>query len=804
VNAALALFVAGLWGQIPLATEAELPTGERVTLAADQLLYEPSLERLTARGNTTLRTAQLTVRADEVVYDQATQSAWARGNVMFVSGLLAAVADEVKVDLRTLEAEVVGGLLLKKRNVTEAQLLAARTPQELKKTGETVLTLSGTRIRRVGPNEFRVDDLSFTPCDCDPTEPSWRVEASRADVELGERAILTWPVVYVYRVPVLALPWLYLPLSERRTGLLVPRPNFSALTGVSFEQPIYVTLGPSYDITLTPGGYRGTDAVFGIRGARLHSEFRYMPAAGTHGRLTLGLLYDLKPRRNPLNAGELLAVRRGLRGELSWLHLQDLGGGWRNRVDLGVISDGYYLADITADVLARQAEYLRSTAVLARRAHGSYFGVDAVFRQPIFSGGQPFGFDLLREDRDAAGNLLVGPLTFVRGPAVTWALIERTLTGPLRAGLRAEAVRLGPLRRSFGDEGQDGVYRLPPDDGQGNRRFDPGEREARLRLDVNPRFSTPFGLGRFAQLTPYLGLRETVWHGEVTGRTQHRGYALVGTQAETSVVGDFGGENGVRHRVTPYVDLRWAPFVLGGLPGQPYDAVDAALPDEGILQAVTEVRQELGVWQGAAYRELFRLHLGQGWDLRRGRSADSFAQLTLQQGPLSASAVARYDVPTRRWAQFSGRLHLDNGKGTSLFASYDDLLTVGSDPLRAGIDELVGVPLSVLDPAQLRRAQQLHAGLRTVFPFGLGARYEAVFHPAAASSQRLRQQLVGLSYGPGCECWRLEIYAWLRPLPPDPARPPPRTDGFLGSSLQSPEFGANLTIHQFGHFGTGG
>ena len=236
-------------------------------------------ETLIAKGHTVLQSEGVTLRADEIVYDQSVQKAWARGNVMFVSGLLVAVADEVSVDVRTLEANVKGGLFLRKKNVTEEQLLAARTPYELKKTGETELTITGNHIQRVGKNEFRVDELSFTPCDCDPTEPSWRVEAHRADVELGERALLTWPVIYVYQVPVFAVPWLYVPLSERRTGFLVPKPNSSKRTGFSLEAPFFLTLGDSYD-PAQPGLRIGRRVLKG--GSHLCAESycqRYRPAA---------------------------------------------------------------------------------------------------------------------------------------------------------------------------------------------------------------------------------------------------------------------------------------------------------------------------------------------------------------------------------------------------------------------------------------------------------------------------------------------------------------------------------------------
>ena len=797
----MALWVAG---QIPLATEAELPTGEKVTLEADQLLYEPAKETLVARGHTTLRTERVLLRADELIYDQANQQAYAKGNVMLVSGLLVAVADEIRLDIRSLEARVVGGLFLRKKNVTPEQLLQAKTPQELKKMGETVLTLTGSRIKRVGANQFQVDDLSFTPCDCDPTEPSWRMEARRADVELGERAILAFPTVYVYQVPIFWLPWLYLPLSDRRTGLLIPRPSYSALNGFSLEQPVFVTFGDSYDATFTPGYYAGgRDPSFGIAGGRLHTEFRYAPSERTSGRATVGLLYDRNRRRDPIEPSLQVDGRRGLRGEASWQHTQDLGHGWRDRIDAGFVSDGYYLRDVTADVLARQAEYLRSTAVLSRGDEVGWLGVDAVFRQQIWADTQKLGFDIFRANQLDNGEKVRGPRPFARFPALTYAIPERPVAGPIWAALRAEYARLAPMGATFGDEGKDGVFRATQvkvrnptdsayDPDQGDGLFEPGEREARDRLDLNPRLSLPFGAGRFARFTPYLAARETAYFGEVTGSAAQRAYLLAGASASTTLVREFRAGT-VRHAITPYAEVRAVPWIAGGVPGGPalaYDEIDLAVPPSRFLQGIAEIRQELGFRGGGSYHDLLRLDLGQGFDLRSWRVADTYLRTNFHEGWVGLFGVARYDLPARRFSQISATLAVDDRRGNAVSVSYDRLLDVGSDPLRAGIDELVGRPLS-LEPGQSGQAEQLVGGIRTTFPFGLGVRYEAVVQPAA--ERKIAQQLIGLSYGPGCNCWRLEVHAWLRPAPA----------GVLGTGV-TPDVGASLSLQQFGSFGAGG
>ncbi|HYO55076.1 LPS-assembly protein LptD [Archangium sp.] len=836
--------------QLPLSTQLQLPTGETVELAADYVLYEPDRQVLTARGHTLLRSGEVLLRADEVTYDQANEVAAAKGNIMLVSGLMAAVADEVTLDVKSLEAHLKGGLFMQKRGVTPEALLAAQTPQELRNLGETPVLLSGTRIKRTGPDSFQVDGLSFAPCLCEEGMPSWRVEASRANVELGDHATLTWPVVYVHSVPVFALPWLYLPLAERRSGLLVPRPTVSGLNGFSLEQPVFVTLGSSYDVTLTPAFYLGGSGSEvtrtlsgesvtrhepprnGIRGPRLLTEFRYVPSPGTEGRATLGLLYDFHPVRNPVtgdyynDAGRnLIQERRGLRGEASLQHRQDLGGGFHDRVDAFVVSDGFYTRDITADIVARENQYLRSTGVLYHRGEDHWAGLEVGLRQDI-----RWGYNLLGRDTVPDGAVLEQPITpaprtFQELPSLTWSLPERPLLGSRWVGsLKVEFTRLSPVLSRFGDEGEDGRFepdgRLvvtgpggitrEPDPTQGNGIFDGSEREARDRLDLLPRLSSSFAVGPYARLTPAVSLRQDFYVGEVTGRVAQRGYPILDLEVDSALARTFEFRGAtLRHSLEPSVRLRYVPAVWGGLPppgaspdrpGQAYDEIDSALPatPPGVarrfLHSIVELHQTLRSRQGEAYSELVRLTLGQGFDLSRyaptlGQGStleddpivrDAFGRVSAHVGRFSGGGIIRYDPNTQRITQLSADFRLDVPQG-SIFARYDDLLGVGSDRLRRGLDALVG-------PARTspQRAQFLTAGTHVTLGFGLGIRYEAIVQPQARSESPLSQQWFAVSYGPACNCWRIEGVARLE------------------RGRARPDFGVNLTVTGVGTFGTGG
>ncbi|MCP3101765.1 LPS assembly protein LptD [Myxococcus sp. K15C18031901] len=888
VPLAAALLVSS--AQIPLATQVQLPSGETVELAADFLTYEADKQVLTARGHCELRTGEMLLRSDEVTYDEANQVATATGNVMFVGpGGMAAVADDVRVDLRSFEATLQGGLFMQKKGVTFEALLTAKTPQELRAMGETPVLLSGSRIRRTGPNAFVVDELAFTPCECGPGDPSWRVEASSANVVLGERATLSWPVVYVQSVPVFALPWLYLPLAERRSGLLLPQPTFSGVNGLTLSQPVFLTLGRSYDLTFTPGFYVGKplqDLTFpnppvdgqpvieytqphinGVRGPRLLTEFRYVPSEKTRGRATLGLLHDSRPLIDPTASDfyfypqvdgqprRYVNAPRGLRGEASWQHYQDLGDGWVDRVDAAFVSDGFYTRDLTADVIARELDYIRSTATVFRRKEDSYVGLDVSLRQDIRTAYRFFQTNRVPSQLDPARPEVPTPKTFQRLPGLVAALPERPLFGGLVGGLRAEYTRQAPMTGGFADDGIDvfranGTYtpfffvpdpadpgKRPADPGQSNGIFDFDDRESRDRVDFTPRLTTSVALGDVAQLTPSLGLRQDVWLGEVSGRTWQRGYPVAGLMLESQLARTWtGSKSSFRHAISPSLELRYVPGGWGRVPSagwnhepgakaQPYDEIDRAVPlrfdgrTQGFFQAVLAVDQTLRVKTGTNSVEPLRLRVGQGFDLSHyapiigGRPdddqpilRDTFARLSARAGWLTAGGLVRFDPNEGRLTQLSADLNLDDGKGHALYARYDDILSTsqdaidlgenpflsGPDAIRRPLDALVGSvsrETPGLPPA--KRAQALIVGTRLTLGFGLGVRYEALVQPLYQDSTNqeykpFAQQTLGVSYGPACNCWRIEGVVTKR-----------RDSGLEFS-------GVNLIVTGFGAFGSGG
>jgi len=776
--------VACLVATLLAATPAN-PENPPMLIDGDLLSIEEGGQRWVARGHAMAGSANVVLHGDEIVYEPLRQRAIARGNAMMVSGLLVAIADEIEVNIESVEATAVNGQVLQKANVTTEALIAAKTPDELRKLGKNTVAISGRKIRRVGPGEFLVDGVSFTPCDCDPTRPSWRVSSTSANIIAGERATLWWPVVYVYKVPVLALPWMYLPLADRRSGLLIPRPATTALNGFTIDVPIFVTLGRSYDLTLTPGYYAGatypnggsepdSGQAYGIKGPRLLTEFEYAPSDKTRGSARLGFIYDLRQNRKPVDATLLDgAGRRGLRAEGALVQTQDLGGGFYDNIYASFVSDGNLAGrDVSANIFAREAQYIQSTAVLYHRDADSYAGADVGIRQDLRWG---YGFfDNARRASDLPDH---GPNSPHKLPELVYELPERHLAGPIFGGARIDYVRLAPFAGStiFDPISLDPVT------------FDPGEREARDRIDLRPHVSASFAAGRFARFTPYAAYREDLYLGELSGTALHRGYPMFGATLDTEVSRTFGPGGSFRHSLTPSVEVRYVPRVFGSGPSIPYDEIDLAVPREGFLQGVVQLRQKISRRDSTA--NLVRFDVGQGFDLKNGAAADAFARILATYWKLNANAVSRYDVHANRIAQVSTGIAFNSGTGIAVGAQYENLIQGGPDRLRKGIDMLVGPPSTLVDV----RAQNLSLGVSARFNFGLAMGYDVLFSPTlkdpadpnSPAPWSLVQQAARISFSPSCDCWRLEVGAFL-----------------AGRELKVPDFNVTLTLARFGSFGT--
>ncbi len=840
----------GLW--LALAISASPETTE-VELTAERLLHDGQRELSTAEGHAKLVTEGSAVDADRIVYDKLRRVATATGHVvarLTQGGKIAVVADVMTLvfdeQQNVREVYLLDGRAFSKKDVPTDRFLAADTAEKVEQVGTTQALLSGNHLIRDG-TRWTVEALDLVPCECNFKNPSWSITSTTATIDTdAERVAITNPVVHIKGLPVLWLPWLSLPLTDRMSGLLFTKPGYSNLNGFQLEQPIFVTLGRSADVTLTPGFFTGgtTPAGLpsntGVQGPRLGTEFRYVPSTRASGRVVLGLLYDFRTRRDVADPSlrEVGSVR-GWRGELSWQHTQDFDRGFGTRVDLNGHSDGDYNRDLTVDVIASSATYLRSSATLFHRGADHYLGLDVGLRQDIQWGYGFLGDGTLLDAQTPGARRAIGPWgpgTLQRLPALTFGWMPTQGLGPLRFGVEGEAVRLSPLFSLTGDEGSaanegavspirfaEAVDRMfsasgspfgTVRDGVGNRVWSLGEREARDRLMVMPKLSLSTQPGGAFNASLFTAWRQLAWAGEASGRTWSRGYLLLGGLLETEVSRSFSS-GALRHVIQPRAELRAVPFGYDAFADGPttkntrapvaYDQMDAAVPDvTPRFQGVLELRQRL---MGRGGVEHLRLDLGQGFELSGPTYAaitrhlgESYGRFTTRVGYVSATGSLRFDPnlldplkpATEAISRVGGRLDLDDFRGHGAFVAYENLLMEGTARSRQPIDLLFLIDRGFTSTT---RVQQLTFGAR--WDFGpVGLRYDAllaeqrplgpIYGSTGKPQLMFTQHSLSIGLTPACDCWRVDINA----------------TQLLYPRVVFPQVGFSISVSRFGSIGT--
>ena len=774
---AVALVAAALVHSVPVRAQARLDAvalpevgpGQVALLSADLLTWDRTHQVVTATGEVRLVLGKAVLTAPVLVYDQGTRIVRFGHGVKIVDGARTVTAEHLRLHLGTPEAVA-----------DQVDLLVASPKRHLH--------LTAVRLARDGARHFQADQVAVTACACGGGHaPSWRLTAKHASIAQGQGAWLYWTMLEVKNVPVLPLPILYLPLGPRRSGLLAPGFGWSGRSGFHLDEPVYLTLGRSFDLTFTPGWYSGVGAGSvqgtsgrpvrpGVKGFTGALELRYAPWRRTRGRVALSGIYDTQVE-DYLHPATSHA--RGLRLRLRWLdHSRfDRGGfgvagsGFDANVDL--VSDAAYISDLAVRLASRERGYLRSSARLHATA-GDHLGLElgGVWLQDLRL--PTMVVNGLSVKRPLFGSTAQGvPFIFQQLPTAHATLMPV----PLGLGLFADGALHGiwwqPTGAAFDDAGADGL--LPGDlgycvpgsagcdsAGEGNGRLDPGEQgpvlHGRLAADV----SRPFHAGNVLAGRVRLGLRGDAWLDPAVGgaptRSATRLYPLIDVRLHTGLTRRFGA---LVHRIEPFVAWRYVPRVLQAGPIPSLDAFDNAVFAAGLDQLEVGADSRL-TWHGQAVvvaRLVQAVDLAGGtvgqteltahlrhpdghtlegtlaWDWHREVVTYGLLQLVFK-GPGGAAASARL-------------LYVDPQGSQFLRAGLDELFATGAVPPPPLADaRLGGVPVSVLD-----------LGVNAPFPSGWRVRLALELDTSASKLVRAPQPAVGIAYASPCKCWGFGVTA---------------------------------------------
>ena len=233
---------------LPYGIRQQLP----VFVRGDRVTGQPDIQA-TIEGNAELRRGDTVVHADRMQYDVADDRARASGNV-----LINRAGNRYEGSQLDLRVEAFTGFFSDARY----------------RFLETAAHGQASRVDFLDRDRSVVHNATYTTCertDEASWQPDWILRAERIhldrveDVGTAENGVLEFK-----GVPVLPIPRITFPLSDRRkSGLLPPTLGLDSVSGFEYAQPYYWNIAPNRDATITP-------TVMTRRGVALGTEFRYL------------------------------------------------------------------------------------------------------------------------------------------------------------------------------------------------------------------------------------------------------------------------------------------------------------------------------------------------------------------------------------------------------------------------------------------------------------------------------------------------------------------------------------------------
>jgi LPS-assembly protein len=730
------------------------PPGSEVEIEADRISYSWEKQLLQLKGHVVARRGPGLLRAGSGTLDRARGVLWLEGGVLGVQDRQVFLADAAVVDLTSHSAELAKAVLFLKERPANP---------DAPRSGTNTLTLHAARVRQLQRGRFLAEDVSLTPCDC-AGEPDYELRARTAEIG-DDRADLRGVRLHLLGATLPLFP-LSLPLTNRQSGLLAPVIGYGGPIGFTYAQPVFLTLGRSYDLTVAPGWYTGGHAhqeapgLRSIKGPRLGLEGRYAPVEGTSGSLALDLFYDLD-QHDPGGAGP----GRGYGGARGIAHLAHrTEGGPVTFAASGIAaSDVMALRDQAAQSIENSYDLLTTDVGLWSARGPLTLGADATFMQDMRIS------NTATPDRRLFGH--DGASTFQRLPAV-FAQLAPIPAGPATFSVEASAVQF----ERFGE----------PNPSEGA-----SPRAPALRLDLSPRLTLAGPRTLPIDLRLEGGGRVDGWILEgYPERNRTRAYALLGARAALPLERSYGS---ALHRIEPSFAVRAlsrplqsggppigdltdaggptfasspdsAQQGLGGVPAarRPYDEIDSAAPASGAVEATASISQSVWTRPGRTAGRVLRFDLLQDALLWAGggkaRLGEGSAVAAVQVGSGNLTTSVRYDWSLHEISAFGASAGIRDPRGDEVHTSIQMLRGISSERLRGGIDELFSAARFAATPSALTGTA--NAGVSGPLPLGLRLAYDVTHTPGDTPADFANwTHAVSVTLETPCRCAGLQLAA---------------------------------------------
>ena len=314
------------WGQERQRLTVE--AGTPVTVYADRIQNLERERLLLAEGNVQVEQGDVRLEADRLEINTETGEAVATGRVVMFDGRDRLNGERIEYSLRTGT-----GIVYKAQGVAEPHFF-----------------FSGNSMERFGDKAYRIQRGVFTTCE-DET-PAWSVRLGSATAHLDDWMWGTNASFWVWRVPLVPfIPFFATSLrKDRHSGLLMPTFGSSEDKGFFVRQPIYIVLGDSQDLTLSP-------AYFEKRGFGIGATYRYIRREGSRGEVDGFYLHDTEESPD-YDADRWVASLR---------HEEIITPRMVLKADVARVSDNEFLGDFADSLDERSTQRLDSNISLSQR-----------------------------------------------------------------------------------------------------------------------------------------------------------------------------------------------------------------------------------------------------------------------------------------------------------------------------------------------------------------------------------------------------------------------------------------------------
>ena len=209
-------------------------------LSASQIDYDQENDVVYASGNVEIIQGNTVILADSLLYDRANDEVQAMGNI----SMLEPSGNVYFADSIEFSSELKTGIIHE---------FKARLPD-----GGVAVAAGAHKIDENITELFRA---AYTPCKCvdedgNPSSPFWTIKAEKVEID-QEQKEMTYDNATLNlggEVPVLYTPYFShsTPGAENHSGLLTPSMLRSRSLGFEYFQPVYYTIAPDRDVTITP------------------------------------------------------------------------------------------------------------------------------------------------------------------------------------------------------------------------------------------------------------------------------------------------------------------------------------------------------------------------------------------------------------------------------------------------------------------------------------------------------------------------------------------------------------------------